>query len=339
VHSDIFAKLDKVARPRNVFPLPLFLQVVTLFKRRGACVAVHFCVKLNYTLTMRNQFASFVLFLVAAEGVFHSTKVGGQVAAAYDRAPHPVAQPAAEAFAWRVQGRWMDARAGKEVSTGDAVLPGSLLEPLGASSAHSLTLLMADGQRVLSECFTVEDCSRGFRVPSMAEPPPEFDVEMLDRMRSVIERSHTTASSPIGRTTPAQQDEVVASLLPNPIPDHGGMALIKVQGLLGSMPSGSYTYTLGTVDRPWSLRRALPPQKASGCIFPIAGPGLYRITIYDSFDTKRLDVFVAAVEPGRTAMMADFVHAKKVLAGWNEQYYGWPVHDLLRAYLESFEAP
>jgi hypothetical protein len=63
--------------------------------------------------------------------------------------------------------------------------------------------------------------------------------------------------------------------------------------------------------------------------------GLYVATITDSMSTPRVELFLAAINPQQAAAYASFPEAKQVIANWNREYFGWPVHDILRAYLES----
>lgn len=283
-------------------------------------------------MPLRKALAYLFLFPIAITGIFHATLLCAQAAVTNHHA--------IRGLAWQVQGRWKDVQAGTEISTGDAVLPGSLLEPLSDPGAHSITVLLPDGQRVLSECFTPDDCSRGFRTPAITEAPPAFNVEMLDRMRNALQKRRLPGKSESAHTTPARQDEIVAVLLRDPRSSHAALPLAKVQSLLAFLPSGSYTYTLRSLDGPLPVRQGLLLEKnSSGYMFPVAGPGLYSISVFDSFDTERLNLLVAAVEPGRSEVIANFGHARKVLASWDERYNGWPIHDLLRAYLRSFEEP
>ena len=101
------------------------------------------------------------------------------------------AQPPKEAplgVAWQVRGRWQIEGKGAPVLTGDAIPPGSLLQPTGEPANHSILIFLPDGQRILYECFLAQDCERGFRVPSLYREPDPFAVDMLARIRAVLSR-------------------------------------------------------------------------------------------------------------------------------------------------------
>ena len=63
--------------------------------------------------------------------------------------------------------------------------------------------------------------------------------------------------------------------------------------------------------------------------------GLFEISIWDSQNTPRINLFLAAIQPQQAAAFSTYAPAKKLLAEWDEEYYGWPTHDLLRAYLQA----
>jgi hypothetical protein len=64
--------------------------------------------------------------------------------------------------------------------------------------------------------------------------------------------------------------------------------------------------------------------------------GVYDVTIFDHLGRPRIDLFVAAVDPAReVAFKESFAQAHALLADWNEDYQGWPVHEFQRAYLKS----
>jgi hypothetical protein len=64
--------------------------------------------------------------------------------------------------------------------------------------------------------------------------------------------------------------------------------------------------------------------------------GLYVVTVYDDMNTPRIDLFLAAVSPAQEANFKKSFHdAKELMQRWNDDFYGWPIHDLQWAYLES----
>jgi hypothetical protein len=245
------------------------------------------------------------------------------------------AVPQAQAgIAWRIQGGWQgDARI-HLLQAGDLIRPGSLLLPSEMKGAHSITIFLPDGQRILYECFTEEDCSRGFRVPALTETPSAFATQMLRQISHALLQKQSAkpssqalhASQPV--TTVAKRDEVLVIL------DRDGNA--RVGGLLASLPNGAYTYNLLPLDHTQPSHFHVPLEKSSStCLFPARSPGLYEISIWDKQNTPRIDLLLAAIEPAQTEAFSSFARARKLLEVWDAQYYGWPVHDLLRAYLES----
>jgi hypothetical protein len=241
------------------------------------------------------------------------------------------AKTATAGVAWQVQGTWQAAGEGAPIRAGDAIQPASLLQPGDKVGDHSIVVLLPDGQRVLYECFTRVDCARGFRVPPLAAQPDAFALEMLARIRAALSAKNHNVSNgyhagPAGQVS---RDEAVAVL--------NAANHVQIAGLLTQLPNGRYTYDL----RP--LNPACPPQfhlileKTAPTIdLALPAPGLYDIIISDALDTPRIDLFLAAIDPAQSPEFESFRHAKEVMAQWNEDYSGWPIHDFLRAYLESF---
>jgi hypothetical protein len=233
--------------------------------------------------------------------------------------------------AWQVQGTWQAAGEGAPIRAGDAIQPASLLQPDDKVGDHSIVVLLPDGQRVLYECFTRVDCARGFRVPPLAAQPDVFALEMLARIRAALSAKNHSVSNGYHAGSAAQmsRDEDVAVL--------NAANHVQIAGLLTQLPNGRYTYDL----RP--LNPAYPPQfhlileKTAPTIdLALPASGLYDIIISDALDMPRIDLFVDAIGPAQSPEFESFLHAKEVMAQWNEDYAGWPIHDFLRAYLESF---
>jgi hypothetical protein len=240
------------------------------------------------------------------------------------------AKTATAGVAWQVQGTWQVAGEGAPIRAGDAIQPASLLQPDDKVGDHSIVLLLPDGQRVLYECFTRVDCARGFRVPPLAAQPDAFALEMLARISAVLSAKNHSVSNGYHAGPAAQmsRDEAVAVL--------NAANHIQIAGLLTQLPKGRYTYDL----RP--LNPTYPPQfhvmlEKTGPSIDLALPasGLYDITITDALDTPRIDFFLDAIGPAQFPEFESFRHAKEVMAQWNEDYAGWPIHDFLRAYVES----
>jgi hypothetical protein len=240
------------------------------------------------------------------------------------------AKTAGAGVAWQVQGLWQVAGEGAPIRVGDAIQPASLLQPDDKSGDHSITVLLPDGQRVLYECFTAVDCARGFRVPSLHGQPDAFALEMLARIRAVLSaKNHSVSNGYHAEPTPqTSRDEAVAVL-------YAGNR-VQVAGLLAQLPKGRYTYDLRPLNSPYPPQFHLILEKTAPSIdLALPAPGLYDVTITDALDTPRIDLFLAAIRPPQSADFESFRRAKEVMAQWNEDYTGWPIHDFLRAYLES----
>jgi hypothetical protein len=240
-------------------------------------------------------------------------------------------------IAWRVQGDWrLDApnlasSRGRALQAGSPVPPGALLVAAQPEAQHSITIFLPDGQRILYECFTQEDCIRGFRVPALTEQPSEFAQRLLDQVSTQILRNAKQRPRPAtqgARTTPAKLDEALATIDPE--------EKVTVGGLLSALPNGAYTYGLTPLNDRQAAQVHLPLKKtASTCIFTVPGPGLYEIALTDADSTPRINLFLAAIQPSQQAAFSSYPTAKKLLAAWDAEYYGWPMHDFLRAYLRA----
>ncbi|HEY1648254.1 MAG TPA: chitobiase/beta-hexosaminidase C-terminal domain-containing protein [Terracidiphilus sp.] len=244
-------------------------------------------------------------------------------------------------MAWQVRGAWRVDGASAPVVTGDAIEPGSLLLPSAENANHSIVVLLPDGQLVVYECFTAEDCARGFRVPSFYRRPEPFAVDMVGRIRAVLVRDGPGSSmgsgirqqsglqGPRSQEPGLPREEVMAVL--------GAGHRVQVAGLAAHLANGRYTYDLRPLDRAYPRRPHLPLEK-SGASIAVALPatGLYDLTIVDDLNTPRIDLFIAAVQPAQAAsLMKSFHDAVELMSDWNEDYEGWPIHEFQRAYLES----
>jgi hypothetical protein len=266
---------------------------------------------LHWTPSISRKFLACTLLFAAGAGSLHAKAV-------------------TPGLAWQVRGTWQLAGAGKPLRAGDAVPPASLLQPDDSAGAHSITVLLPDGQRVLYECFTVADCARGFRVPSLIHKPDAFAVDMLARIGTIL--SHKPVAVPsgprAGHAPQTSRQEAVATLT--------AANRVRVAGLIGELPPGNYTYDLRT------LGHAEPPQfhlalQKTGTSVDLALPaaGLYEITITDALHVPRVDLLLAAIHPAQSVRFAPFRRARATMEDWNDDYAGWPIDDFLRAYLES----
>lgn len=238
---------------------------------------------------------------------------------------------AAAGLAWQVRGTWQVEGHNALLRDGDAVQPSSLLEVGGdPSKEHSIVILLPDGQYTHYECFREADCVRGFRVPALNRQPAAFELDILARVRSVMDRRHADASdaNPAERSRQVSRDEAVAVL--------DSARRVRVAGLLASLPPGHYSCDLRPLDPAYQPQLHLAVEKTESSIeLTLPASGLYVATITDAMSTPRVELFLAAVTPQQSAAFVSFPQAKAVIAKWNAEYFGWPVHDILRAYLES----
>lgn len=236
----------------------------------------------------------------------------------------PAAKPLG--IAWRVQGTWRLEGNDTPLRSGDTVPPASLLQPGDDSGSHSITILLPDGQRVLYECFTAADCSRGFRVPRLIARPDAFAIHLLSRIHSVLITSD--AAHRPGHALPPARDEAVAVL--------DGSHHVRITGLAAQLPNGRYTYDLQSSDPESPAQHGLAFDKTKPAIeLPLPAPGLYSITFSDPQNNDRVNLFLAAIQPTQVAHFQSFDRARERMEDWNGDYAGWPIDDLLRAYLQS----
>jgi hypothetical protein len=233
-------------------------------------------------------------------------------------------------LAWQVQGAWQIAGKGASIRTGDAIAPASLLQPSDTAGNHSITVLLPDGQRVLYECFTLADCVRGFRVPSLIHKPDAFAIAMLARIGNVL--SSKGATEPNGQhpghAAQTSRQEAIEVL--------DAANRVHVAGLIGGLPKGRYTYDLRSLDPTYPSQFHVVLEK-TGPSIERARPaaGLYNITITDALNAPRVDLLLAAIHPAQSAHFESFSRGRERMEKWNDDYAGWPIDDFLRAYLES----
>jgi len=232
---------------------------------------------------------------------------------------------------WNIRGNWTVEGASSPLGDGTAIEPGSLLEAVQAPGNHTVKVLLADGQLIYAACFTVEDCSRGFRVPELSRAPDPFAVELLTGIRAGL--GELRREQPDAPDTPREQllprDEVLTAFEPSQRAQIGGLA--------SRLPNGSYSCDLRPLDSSLSRQPHLTVVKSSSLIeLPLPAPGLYDLIITDSLNRPRINVFLAAASPEQAGGMTKaFNEARALLKRWNLAYAGWPVHDFQRAYLEA----
>jgi hypothetical protein len=233
--------------------------------------------------------------------------------------------------AWYVKGTWKVEGKGAPIQTGDALQPGSLLQPDPVAAQHTVIVLLPDGQRDMYECFTIDDCARGFRVPSLYRDPEPFAIDMLARIRAALIRGDRGFSAAAGIHPPLgfPRDEILAVLGPD--------NQVRVEGLATKLPNGRFTCDIRPFDpaRPNQLHVVLE-KTAPFITLPLPSTGLYAVTIDDDRNTPRMQLFLTAISPAQEASFKKSFHdAKELMQKWNDDFYGWPTHDFQWAYLES----
>ena len=232
-------------------------------------------------------------------------------------------------IAWRVRGAWHIEGENSRLSTGDAVVPGSLLRP-EESHDHSVTVLLPDGQRVLYECFTPQDCARGFRVPSLYRKPDSMAIDLMARVNAVSQRRTINGTPVESEQEPRMvRDEAVAEL--------NSENKVEIAGLAAALSNGKYWYEVRLISSPALAEKRQEFEKTERSVtLALPSEGLFDVLIVDHLNTPRIDLLVGAVrEPRAANLLKSFRDVQALLKDWNEDYQGWPIHDFQRDYLRS----
>jgi hypothetical protein len=239
---------------------------------------------------------------------------------------------------WKRQGDWHLNGSSAALRLGEAVPPGGLLTAGTESSAHSITVLLPDGQRMLCECYEARTCSQGFRVPAITPRPKPAIWEMFVAVRNVLllrpAAAETAFREPVGRDAMAANVEMVAEVTPQ--------GELSITPALRFLPPGRYSLAVAT-DSPQaaeSTRPAVQPLEwAAGqklALARVAGPGVYRIRVSDQAYVPRIEIEVLATSPASLPVeTAGFKQARETVLGWSHIHEGWSLHDFLRVYLQS----
>lgn len=233
-------------------------------------------------------------------------------------------------IAWQVRGSWQVDGKGAPILSGDALAPGFLLQPADVEASHSIVVLLPDGQRILYECFTAEDCARGFHVPALYRRPEPFAVNMMARVHAVLSSENHASSGPgTNQGSRLPRDEAVAVFGPG--------NRVQVAGLAAHLNNGRYTYDLRPIDLATAPQFHHVFEKSGPSIaLPLPSAGLYDLTIYDDLNSPRIDLFIAALRPAQAVSITkSFKQLKALMDDWNSDKEGWPIHDIQRAHLQS----
>ena len=236
--------------------------------------------------------------------------------------------------AWRVKGGWRIEGEEKQITTGAAIKPGALLEAIPGKSEHSITLLLPDGQRILYECFKMQDCERGFRVPNLYREPDSISVDLLARVNAVISRgqrrtsSADTADKDVSDEASLPRDEAAAVL--------GADHRVEIAGLAAALSNGSYWYEVRPLASPARAQAPRAFNKTGHSIaLELPSEGLFDVSIRDQANRPRIDLLLLAVRAQDLKLVKSFEEVRALLKDWNEDYQGWSVHDFQSDYLRS----
>jgi hypothetical protein len=233
--------------------------------------------------------------------------------------------------AWAVRGTWQVEGKSAPIKTGDSIQPGSLLRPDPVATPHTIIVLLPDGQRIFYECFTVDDCARDFRVPSLYRDPEPFALDMLARTGAALIREDrdSSAASEIHPPFGTPRDEILAVLGPG--------NQVQVGGLATNLPNGHFALYVRPLDPSRPGQSHLVVDKTGPSLsFPVPSAGLYLIIVRDELNRPRIHLFLAAISPAQEPSFKKSFHdMKQLMHQWDDDFNGWPIHDFQWAYLES----
>ena len=72
---------------------------------------------------------------------------------------------------WEKHGDWHLDGSPNALRLGEAIPPGGLVTADMEGPAHSIVILLPDGQRMLCECYEAKTCFQGCRVPDHSAAP------------------------------------------------------------------------------------------------------------------------------------------------------------------------
>jgi hypothetical protein len=241
----------------------------------------------------------------------------------------------ATGMVWEKHGDWHLNGSPNALRLGEAIPPGGLVTADVEGPAHSIVILLPDGQRMLCECYEARTCSQGFRVPAITPQPQSAVWEMFVAVRNVLllrpASSETAFPTPAGREEMAVNSEMVAAVSPQ--------GEISIAPALRVLPSGRYELRVArdgqtsaaTVPSVQSLDWSAAQKLAQ---VRVGGPGLYRIRVSDQTSVPRFEIEVLATSPASLAAeTAGLKMARETILKWTHE--GWNLHGFLRVYLES----
>jgi hypothetical protein len=236
---------------------------------------------------------------------------------------------------WERHGAWHLNGSSDVLRLGESIPPGGLITGSSDGSAHSIVIFLPDGQRMLCECYDTETCSQGFRVPLINPPPQPAVWEMFVAIRDVLllrpAKAERAFPPPVGREEQAINSEMVAGINPQ--------GEISIASALRVLPSGRYSLRVASDEQTAAATAPViqplnwqAPQKVAQV--RVGRTGLYRIRVSDQSNAPRFEIEVLATSPASLATEgAGLKFARETILQWT--HAGWPLHSLLRVYLES----
>ena len=239
---------------------------------------------------------------------------------------------------WERHGDWHLNGSSAMLRLGEAVPSGGLLTAGAQGPAHSLIVLLPDGQRLLCECYDAKTCAQGFRVPPITPQPTPAIWDMFVAVRNVLllrpAAAETVFPQPTGRAEMAGNFEMVAAIGPE--------GEISIAPALRVLPAGQYSLSVmkeRQAPGPSTTPRVQPltwnpvqprAQVQAGAV------GLYHIRVSDQAYVPRIEIEVLATSPASYPAESTRVkQTRETILGWSHMQQGWPLHPFLRAYLES----
>ena len=271
---------------------------------------------------------SIALFALVAEVLWGALLMSGPAVAV-------AAGSGATGTVWEKHGDWHLNGSPNALRLGEAIPPGGLVTADVEGPAHSIVILLPDGQRMLCECYEAKTCSQGFRVPAITPQPPPAVWDMFVGVRNVLLLRPASAEAafptPTGRASMAINVEMVAAVSPQ--------GEISIAPALRVLPSGQYGLRIATDGQSTGATAPsvqpldwLAAQKLAQV--RVGGPGLYRIRVSDQTSVTRFEIEVLATPPASLeAETASLKMARETILKWTHE--GWPLHNFLRVYLES----
>ena len=113
---------------------------------------------------------------------------------------------------------------------------------------------------------------------------------------------------------------------------------VRVAGLLQSFPRVVIPTTCAHLTpRIHRNSTSYLRRKAPSIHLALPAPGLYDITITDAPGTRRASISLSPPSVQHSLQNSKILppRPREVMEEWNEDYAGWPIHDFLRAYLQS----